>query len=161
MVIWHHDNHVCDLFMTLTIRSATLEDQAACVDLLTTLNEAIGDIPPAKTEQLFKLFLQKTRGAIAVADEDGVLLGLATVSYNIGMRYGGEYCQLEELIVDPGARGKNIGGQLVEHSINEARQRGCGEYGLYLVAHTEHNKPFYEKYGLIAVGTEMRRALNS
>ena len=33
------------------------------------------------------------------------------------------------------------------------------EIGLYLVEATEHNRPFYEKYGFVAVGTEMRQRL--
>jgi hypothetical protein len=33
-----------------------------------------------------------------------------TVSYNLAIRYAGEYAQLEELIIDPAACGKNIGG---------------------------------------------------
>lgn len=145
--------------MTVLLRPATAADQAQCIQLLTSLNEAIGDIGQATTQSLFNLFLTNTRGTIVVAEEGDILLGVATVSYNIGMRYGGEYCQLEELIVDPAARGKNIGGQLVQYTIDAARERGCREYGLYLVAHTEHNRGFYEKYGLEALGTEMRMPL--
>jgi GNAT superfamily N-acetyltransferase len=76
------------------------------------------------------------------------------------MRYGGEYCQLEELVVDPAARGKNVGAQLVNATVDAARARGCADYGLYLVETTEHNRPFYEKCGFEVVGTEMRQRLD-
>jgi GNAT superfamily N-acetyltransferase len=75
------------------------------------------------------------------------------------MRYGGEYCQLEELIVTPAARGKKLGGLLVQKVVDNAKARGSAEIGLYLVEATEHNRPFYEKYGFVAVGTEMRQKL--
>ena len=38
------------------------------------------------------------------------ILGMASISFNLALRYNGEYCQLEELIVDQNARGKNVGG---------------------------------------------------
>ena len=99
------------------------------------------------------------RGEVHIAEEDGVVLGLAAVSYNLAMRYGGDYCQLEELIVDPAARGKNAGGLLVQATVDRARERDCAEYGLYLVESTEHNLPFYEKYGFEKVGSELRQSL--
>ena len=39
------------------------------------------------------------------------------------------------------------------------RERGCAEMGLYLVASTEHNQAFYEKFGFTRVGSEMRQSL--
>ena len=87
------------------------------------------------------------------------MLGLVTVSYNLAIRYAGEYAQLEELIVAPEARGKNVGGLLVQAAIERARTRGCAEFGLYLLEATEHNRPFYEKYGFRHVGSEMRQPL--
>ena len=61
--------------------------------------------------------------------------------------------------MDPAGRGKNIGGQLVAATVENAQARGCAEYGLYLVETTEQNQPFYEKYGFVRVGSEMRQAL--
>lgn len=34
-----------------------------------------------------------------------------------------------------------------------------GMYGLYLVESTEHNLPFYQKYGFSRVGSELRQRL--
>ena len=109
--------------------------------------------------RVFDRLLDGERGLVLIAEDDGEMLGLASVTFNLAMRYGREYCQLEELVVDPAARGRNVGGRLVEAVIELARTRGCAEIGAYLVAATEHNRPFYEKFGLEAVGTEMRRVL--
>ena len=145
--------------MSIRIRSAEATDQAPCLDLLTALSAATGGDMSDRAEQIFSAFLDGARGQLLVADEDGHLLGMASCSYNIALRYGGEYCQLEELVVSPAARGKNIGAQLMEAAVAAAQRRGCAEFGLYLVASTEHNRAFYEKFGFTAVGTEMRRAL--
>ena len=65
----------------------------------------------------------------------------------MAIRYAGEYAHLEELVVDPAARGKNLGGLLVKTAIQRARKRGCAEFGLYRLEATEQNRPLYGKYG--------------
>jgi N-acetylglutamate synthase-like GNAT family acetyltransferase len=50
---------------------------------------------------------------------------------------------------------------LVEKTVEQAKLRGCAEYGLYLVETTEQNLPFYEKYGFKKVGSELRQSLRS
>jgi GNAT superfamily N-acetyltransferase len=140
--------------MSVRIRSAAADDRERCLELLTML---AGEAPSGGWgDDVYDALLAKERGEIHVADEDGSILGMATVSYNLALRYRGEYCQLEELIVDPEARGKNAGVLLVRGSMECAKQRGCAEYGLYLLASTETNQPFYEKCGLVRVGSEMR-----
>lgn len=130
-----------------------------CIELLLALKKAPADTSVHDERAIFKRLLSQERGEVFVAIDGDMILGMATVSYNLAMRYKGEYCQLEELIVDPTARGKNAGGLLVQHTVDNARQRGCAEYGLYLVERTEHNRPFYERYGMVVVGTEMRQRL--
>ncbi len=146
--------------MSITIRDAAATDRAACLDLLAQLSAATGSTHSQIGGETFDALLDHSRGKVLVADEAGTLLGMASISFNLAMRYGGEYCQLEELIVTPQARGKNVGGQLVEATVAAARARGCGEYGLYLVEATTHNQPFYEKYGFEMVGAEMRQRLD-
>ena len=147
--------------MRVQLRLAEPGDRGRCLELLALLTQAAGgDIDP-RAASTFDDLLDTRRGEVLVADEGGRVLGLASVSYNVAMRYGGEYAQLEELSVDPEARGKNGGGQLVETCVERARARGCGEFGIYLVERTEQNRSFYEKYGFRAVGTEMRQPLRS
>ncbi len=142
------------------IRDAGPADKALCLDLLTQLSNATGNEHSQVGGDTFDALLDHSRGKVIVAEEDGTLLGMASISFNLAMRYGGEYCQLEELIVTPAARGKNVGGQLVEATVAAARDRGCAEFGLYLVESTTHNQPFYEKYGFRLVGGEMRQPLD-
>lgn len=145
--------------MTIATRPVTEEDKARCMELLDALARTTGGQLDSQPEIAFDRLLDGERGEVLVAEEGGVVLGMASVSYNLAMRYGGEYCQLEELIVDPQARGKNVGALLVVATLERARTRGCAEYGLYLVESTESNLPFYEKFGFRKVGSELRQRL--
>ena len=145
--------------MTVAIRNAVATDREACIELLQELRAADRGPLSAEAGEVFDQLLDGVRGQVLVAEDDGEMLGLASVTFNLAMRYGREYCQLEELVVDPAARGKNVGGLLVEATIACAKDRNCAEIGAYLVATTEHNRPFYEKFGFEGVGTEMRQVL--
>lgn len=141
--------------MSVVIRGATKDDRATCLDFIRSLR-GMDAIDPA-WEGVFDALMSRERGEVLVADEDGTLLGAATMTYNLAIRHGGEYAQIEELFVDPAARGKNVGGLLVTGLVDAARARGCPDIGLYLIARTTHNRPFYERYGFEVIGDDMRR----
>ncbi len=143
--------------MSIHIRHATDEDRELCVGFIGTLNG--GPILPS-WHNTFDTLLDDTRGRIYVAEDDELgILGIASVSFNLAIRYGGEYCQLEELYVDPKARGKNCGGLLLQAVIEGARIRGCAEVGLYITHRHSKNRPFYEKFNFEDVGVEVRQKL--
>ena len=143
----------------IDIRDARAEDRDRCLELLDLLMNFAQGTVDARAREVFDEFLNKARGQILVATEGDRILGMACFSYSIALRYGGEYCLLEELVVGPDGRGKNIGGLLLEAAIDTATARGCADFGVYLVEATEQNLPFYEKYGIRKVGSELRRPL--
>ena len=145
--------------MSVTVRLAKLEDQDRCSELLDVLSKATSDPHEIFDSKTFKNLISNERGSLVVAEENGTVLGMASISFNLALRYNGEYCQLEELVVDKEARGKNVGGLLIEETIKLAKKRGCKEYGLYILEATKHNQGFYEKYGFVKVGEEMRQPL--
>ena len=145
--------------MSVIVRLAKLEDQQRCSELLDVLAKATSDPHEIFGSETFENLISNERGSLVVAEESGNVLGMASISFNLALRYNGEYCQLEELVVDPDARGKNVGGLLIEETIRLAKIRDCKEYGLYILESTKHNRGFYEKYGFIKVGQEMRQAL--
>ena len=136
-------------------RPATADDLDRC---LAFIEQLTGETRTPGWAEVFTSHLHGARGAVIVAENDETMLGCATVSYNLAIRYGGEYCELEELIVDPAARGLNLGRILVQRTIDDAKARGCAEMGLYLVPTTEGNRGFYEKLGFEVLGTEMRQS---
>ena len=145
--------------MSVTVRLAKLEDQDRCSELLDVLSKATSDPHEVFDSKTFRNLISNERGSLVVAEENGTVLGMASISFNLALRYNGEYCQLEELVVDKEARGKNVGGLLIEEKIKLAKKRGCKEYGLYILEATKHNQGFYEKYGFVKVGEEMRQPL--
>ena len=145
--------------MSVTLRLAKLEDQQRCSELLDVLAKATSDPHEIFDSETFEYLISNERGSLVVAEEKGKVLGMASISFNLALRYNGEYCQLEELVVHHEARGKNVGGLLIEETLRLARNRGCNEFGLYLLESTKHNQSFYEKYGFVVIGEEMRQSL--
>ena len=145
--------------MTVSIRLAKSEDRQRCAELLNVLAKATSDPHEIFDTETFESLISNERGSLLVAIDNELILGMASISYNLALRYNGEYCQLEELVVDSEARGKNVGGLLIEETISLAKKRGCKEFGLYLLDSTKHNQSFYEKYGFIVIGAEMRQSL--
>ena len=145
--------------MSVNIRLAKPEDQLRCSELLDVLAKATSDPNEIFDSDTFNNLISNERGSLVVAEEDRKILGMASISFNLALRYNGEYCQLEELVVDQDARGKNVGGLLIEETLRLAKNRGCKEFGLYLLESTKHNQPFYEKYGFVIIGEEMRQTL--
>jgi len=145
--------------VSVNVRLGKLEDQIRCSELLDVLTEATSEQNEIFDSDIFSELISNERGSLVIAEENGIILGMASVSFNLALRYNGEYCQLEELVVDQDARGKNVGGLLIEETLRLAKERGCKEFGLYLLESTKHNQPFYEKYGFVNIGDEMRQSL--
>ena len=145
--------------MIINIRLAKPEDEQQCSELLDVLAEATSDPNNIFNSNTFNKVISNERGSLVIAEEEGKILGMASISFNLALRYNGEYCQLEELVVHQEARGKNVGGLLIEETLRLARNRGCNEFGLYLLESTKHNQSFYEKYGFVVIGEEIRQSL--
>src|SRR6056300_1300172 len=145
--------------MSVNIRLAVPEDEEQCSKLLDVLAEATSDPNNIFDSNTFNEVISNQRGSLLIAEEEEKILGMISVSFNLALRYDGEYCQLEELVVDQDARGKNVGGLLIEETLRLAKNRGCEEFGLYLLGSTKHNQSFYEKYGFVVIGEEMRQSL--
>ena len=99
MAVEHHPNGVCT-------RPARADDQSRVFELIEQLT---GEVVTSDWQGVYESHLRLERGAVVVAENNLSIVGIATVSYNMTIRYGGEYCELEELIVDDSARGLNLG----------------------------------------------------
>ena len=145
--------------MTITVRFAELRDRDRCEELLNLL---VGNTAASEnifSGQVFETIVAGRYGRVLLACEDELALGMASISFNYALRYDGRYAQLEELIVDPVARGKKCWWALGRRGFKDGSRWGCKEFGLYLLESTKHNQPFYEKYGFGVIGHEMRQSL--
>ena len=144
---------------SVNIRLAKQDDEQRCLELLNVLADTTSNSNKIFNSDTFGKLISNERGSLVIAEENRIILGMASISFNLALRYNGEYCQLEELVVDQDARGKNVGGLLIEETLKLAKNRGCKEFGLYLLESTKHNQSFYEKYGFVVIGDEMRQSL--
>ena len=101
--------------MSVNIRLAKSDDQQQCSELLDVLAKATSDSNNIFDSNTFNQVISNERGSLVIAEENGKILGMSSISFNLALRYNGEYCQLEELVVHQEARGKNVGGLSLIH----------------------------------------------
>ncbi len=147
--------------VTVSVRRATPADEGAALELMAQLQRFADNGQDSGQEATWRagfrqVLGQRERATALVATDDSRLLGLITISFNLAMRYGGLYAQIEELIVHERVRGQHLGSLLVNAGIEASREIGCREIGLYAL---ERNRPFYEKLGFEYAGPELRQAL--
>ena len=114
----------------VSIRNATLKDEVKVFELLKILfsNAAPGervDDWSAMAKEFRRITKDEAKGNVIVAEENGVILGLVTVSYIEAIRCAGIYGSIEEFVVSEAARGKGVGGRLLEAVVEKATKKGC------------------------------------
>jgi GNAT superfamily N-acetyltransferase len=132
----------------MQIRKATMEDREGVINLLRTLLIPGGEVPEGWRDeaQIFRLLVENPElGSILIAEENGEIAGITTLSYPTALRCCGLYSCIEENIVDERYRGRGIGGALLKAAIAEATARGCDE--LQVNAPSEKGYPLYLRHG--------------
>ena len=94
------------------------------------------------------------RGFILAAEVDGVVEGVAYVSFATPLEHAGEVAWLEELYVTPEQRNSGLGRGLVEAVAARAEARGCVSIELEVTAEHARAARLYEREGF----QPMRRA---
>ena len=140
----------------VNIREATVEDQEEVFELLRQLmTSATAESPinrPSAVET-FRQVVNEERGTVLVAEEDGKMLGLVTLSYPVAIRCGGIYSCIEEFIVTEQARGKGVGSKLLEAVITKATEKGS--YELQVNRPSELGYPTYLRQGWKDLGKHL------
>ncbi|MBI2288208.1 MAG: GNAT family N-acetyltransferase [Chloroflexi bacterium] len=144
------------------IRQATAKDEASIFTLFQQLpsRQAARESnfnEPKSIKTFREMLKNEDKGTVLVADEDGTLLGVITLSYPTAIRCGGIYTSIEEFIVSEKARGKGIGGQLLEAAITKATDRGCAE--LHVGNPSDLGYPLYIRYGIKDNGKHLKMKL--
>jgi GNAT superfamily N-acetyltransferase len=141
----------------VNVREATLEDQKEVFELLRQLMMAAADVESAidhpSAAEAFRQIITEKKGTVLLAEEDGVTLGLVTLSYPFAIRCGGVYSCIEEFVVSERARGKGVGGMLIEAAIKKAAERGSFE--LQVNRPSELGYPVYLRHGWQDLGKHL------
>jgi GNAT superfamily N-acetyltransferase len=98
--------------------------------------------------------------ALLVAELEGRVVGAFqfTVIQHVAYR-GGRVAQVENVIVDPAARGRGVGEAMMRWAIDEARRRGCFRVQLTTNKVRKRAHRFYERLGFVASHEGMKCAL--
>jgi len=76
-------------------------------------------------ETVASALLDDGRALVLLARDGGRPIGVAYLSFQLTLEYGGRVVWLEELYVVPERRGQGIGQRLLEACLDVARARGC------------------------------------
>jgi len=140
----------------MRIRKATIGDENQVLDLLKKLLIPSGEVDKNwndDTNMFRKIIENPGLGIILVAEENGEIAGVTTLSFPNAIRCDGLYSCIEENIVDEKFRGKGVGGKLLQAAIAEAKAKGCKE--LQVNNPSKMGYPLYMRYGLEDKGTHL------
>ena len=106
----------------------------------------VGDLPIEEWHIICDEILQNPVYTIFVAEEEeGKIVGTATFLLERKFIHkGGFVGHIENVAVQKENQGQGIGGKLVAHAISYAKEKDC--YKVILDC-SDHNVPFYEKFG--------------
>ena len=100
-------------------------------------------------------------GAVLVAENEGEIVGMVGVSWQIAIRIPGRYGLIQELWVDPEWRYRTIGADLIVALCEFTRQRGVTRLEVGLPSerfpHVTATESFYQNNGFSPIGLRMRR----
>ncbi len=146
----------------INIRKATVRDEAEVFSVLKLLlspratDSSLIHTPVASV--IFRALVSNDdKGAVIVAQEEGKLVGLITLSYPIAIRCAGKYTCIEEFIVSETVRGRGVGTQLLQAALEEAKKQGCFE--IQVNAPTEMGYPLYVKQDIKDAGKHLKKRL--
>ncbi len=154
------------------IRTATAQDAEALLAL--TLEEAdfhaehtrsgiVADQDPAPSRAHVAMWLENQRSGglptFVAEDADGVvgMLPLVRAGEGEGPALPAEYGYIASTCVTVRARGRGIGGALLEHAFAAAHERGMSVLLLHYVADNPLAAPFWEKRGFAPVSVTFTR----
>ena len=142
----------------IRIRKATIEDEAKTIDLIRLFPSSVINVDWQIAAMTFREIVKNDEtGTILVAEQDGEVVGVITLSYPVAIRCGGIYACIEEFIVSEQVRGGGVGGQLLEAAIAEATSKGC--YEIQVDEPSELGYPVYLRHGLIDTGKHLNMKL--
>ena len=142
----------------INIRKATLDDETRVIELIKEFPEGEIVIDWNKAAAAFREIIKDPdKGIVFVAEEDGTVAGVVTMSFPFATRCAGRYSCLEEVIVGEQLRGKGIGGKLLEAAIAEATEKGC--YELQVNRPSEMGYPVYLRHGFLDLGKHLNLKL--
>jgi len=145
----------------MKVREATPKDRKAVLALIRELQTFL-DLRPAEvkaSERLYASLLKEQNHLLLVAEENGEVLGLASLWFRKSLFHTGTCCLLDELIVRKDTRGKDVGRALVAEAVLAAKQRKAGEVEVTTFEKKTKASAFYKKLGFEEMGILLEKEI--
>jgi predicted N-acetyltransferase YhbS len=108
--------------MSVRVRSACLQDGVSVLTLL----ESVGYYPePIAFAQTYRKTLCDPHFLVRIAEEDGRVVGMATLSLRYQLGLGGLLACLDELAIAPDAETQRVNRALMQATVGKARSLGA------------------------------------
>jgi GNAT superfamily N-acetyltransferase len=136
----------------ITVGNATVADVPYLCDLLALLFAQESEFAPDEDCQAkgLRLILDHPEtGRIHCALAGSAIIGMVSVLFTVSTAEGGRAAWIEDMIVHPDWRGKEVGRHLLDHAIQDARAAGCLRLTLLTDADNAGGMRFYERAGFV------------
>lgn len=141
----------------MQVRLATKSDKAELLKLVDQLSlEILSNNKTAKQNpkgaqqnggQIFDELIARKDTEIFVAEDSGILLGVATFYILPNIRHGHRWAHIDDFVVDKSARGQGVGSKIFEYIRNYCRKNNIKVIKLESGYELEPAHKFYEKLG--------------
>lgn len=139
--------------MSFSIRMATRQDTALILEFIKGLaryekmeNEVVA------TEQILEEWIfDKAKAEVLIGEEDGRPVGFALFFHNFSTFLGRAGIYLEDLFIQPEARGKGYGKAMLTELARLTVERGCGRLDWVCLDWNQPSIDFYLSLGAIAL----------
>lgn len=152
-----------DIIPDVMLRTATRQDLPAVLALLADEEKVVD---PASVviddayEKAFAAVAGDSRNEILVLVDGDTVVGCLQATYIPGLgKHGAERALIEAVRIRPDRRGGGLGRQLMERTVERARQRGCALVQLTSNRHRADAHRFYASLGFAASHEGFKLAL--
>ena len=132
----------------ITIRDAVTDDCATILHFIRALAEyekLVHEVVATEDQLRATLFCEHPKSFGMIAEENGVPLGFAVYFYNYSTFLARHGLYVEDVFVEPVARGKGIGQQLFSALAKRAVEHDCGRMEWWVLDWNEPAIEFYRR----------------
>jgi len=142
--------------MEVVLRSANDSDAEAAFKLIGELGYA--DLCFAPFSKTFRSVLENPAMMTFIAEVNGEVVGLATVSFRPQLRLTADLFSIDEFVISDRVRGQGVGRRFLEHLKGVAKQAGARRLELETNrARASYRRGFYIKNGFTEADSAVMR----
>lgn len=146
--------------MTIQIQPLCADDRSRWGELWASYLQFYGiDLPPAITEATWRRLMdpQDQPYGFAALDAEQRIVGIAHYHFHLSTWSIAGYCYLEDLFVEPAARGHGAGRALIEAVFRAADERGAPRVYWHTESDNLRAQELYSQFGVLVPLVQYRR----